>query len=194
MRFLIASALMASAAIATPALAQDAPAPDKEFQGFKIVGNTGIDRVNAGGDGETGLSYGGTVGYDYQAGKAVFGIEGGIDGSTTKRCDSNVVVAGDELCARTGRDLYVGGRIGAVVGGKALLYVKGGYTNARAVADYTVGATTTKTGDNLDGVRAGAGVELNVSRNIVGRVEYRYSNYEQDVSRHQALVGLGVKF
>jgi len=192
MRFLIASALLAGAAIASPAFAQDAPS--KEFQGAKIVATTGIDRVNASGEGETGLSYGGTAGYDFQSGKTVFGIEAGIDGSTAKRCDTGVLAAGDQLCVKTGRDLYVGGRLGAVVGGKALLYVKGGYTNARAVADYTSGATSTKTGENLDGWRAGAGVELNLSRNLVGRVEYRYSNYEQDVSRHDGLVGLGVKF
>ena len=78
MRFLIASALLASAAIATPALAQDAPAsaPEgKEFQGFKILAVTGIDHVTSSIDNETGLSYGGVIGYDYQAGKAVFGVE-----------------------------------------------------------------------------------------------------------------------
>jgi len=29
---------------------------------------------------------------------------------------------------------------------------------------------------------------------MYGKVEYRYSNYEADVTRHQALMGVGVKF
>ena len=198
MRFLIASALLASAAIATPALAQDAPAsaPEgKEFQGFKILAVTGIDRVTSSSDNQTGLSYGGVVGYDYQAGKAVFGVEGEIDGSTAKDCVNNAITAGDRLCAKAGRDLYAGVRAGVVVGNKALLYVKGGYVNGRIVDTYTLNNTTTKTGQNLDGWRVGTGVELPVAKNLLVRAEYRYTNYsDSDVARHQGLVGVGVKF
>ena len=198
MRFIIASALLASAAIATPALAQDAPAsaPEgKEFQGFKILAVTGIDHVTSSGDNQTGLSYGGVVGYDYQSGKAVFGVEGEIDGSTAKDCVNNAVTAGDRACLKAGRDLYAGVRAGVVVGNKALVYVKGGYDNGRIVATYTLNNTTTKSGQNPDGWRVGTGVELNVGKNMLVRAEYRYTNYsDSDVARHQGLVGVGVKF
>jgi len=198
MRFLIASALLASAAISTPALAQDAPAsaPEgKEFQGFKILAVTGIDHVTSSADNQTGLSYGGVVGYDYQVGKAVFGVEGEIDGSTAKDCVSNAFAAGDRLCVKAGRDLYAGVRAGVVVGNKALLYVKGGYANGRINATYTVGGTTTKDGTNSDGWRVGTGVELPVGKNMLVRAEYRYTNYsDTDLARHQGLVGFGVKF
>jgi len=194
MRFLIASALIASSGIAAPALAQDAPAPDKEFQGFKILAVGGIDRVNSGGDGETGVGYGGTVGYDYQSGKGVFGVEGEVDGSTAKRCADSVIAAGDRSCIKAGRDFYAGARAGYAVSPKVLVYVKGGYTNARATADYTLAGASTKTSDNLDGWRAGTGVEVNAGKNLVARVEYRYSNYQGDTSRHQGVVGLGFKF
>jgi outer membrane immunogenic protein len=194
MRLIIASALLASAAVATPAFAQDAPAPDKEFQGFKVLAVGGIDRVNSGGDGETGVGYGGTIGYDYQSGKGVFGVEGEVDGSTAKRCANDAVTAGDRLCAKTGRDFYAGARAGYAVSPNAMIYLKGGYTNARATADYTLAGTTTKTSDDLDGWRAGTGVEVNAGKNLVARVEYRYSNYEGDVSSHQGVVGLGFKF
>ncbi len=194
MRFLIASALLASAAFATPAFAQDSAPTDKEFQGVKVLAVAGIDHVSSFGENQTGLGYGGVIGYDYQSGKGVFGVEGEIDGSTTKECASNVITAGDRLCARGGRDLYAGVRAGYVVGGKALLYVKGGYTNARETATYTLANATTKSGDNLDGWRVGTGVEFNAAKNVVARVEYRYSNYEGDTSRHQGLVGVGFKF
>ncbi|MEO5494747.1 MAG: outer membrane beta-barrel protein [Sphingomonas sp.] len=194
MRFLIATALIASGAIAAPAFAQDTNAPDKEFQGFKVLAVGGIDRVNSGGDGETGVGYGGTVGYDYQSGKGVFGVEGEVDGSTAKRCADNALTVGDRLCAKTGRDFYAGARAGYAVSPNVLVYVKGGYTNARATADYTLAGTTTKTSDNLGGWRAGTGVEVNAGKHLVARVEYRYSNYEGDTSRHQGVVGLGFKF
>jgi outer membrane immunogenic protein len=198
MRLLIASALLASAAIATPAFAQDAPAsaPEgKEFQGFKILAVTGIDHVTSDFDNETGLTYGGVVGYDYQAGKAVFGVEGEIDGSTAKNCTNNIATPGDRGCIKAGRDLYAGVRAGVVVGNKALLYVKGGYANGRITGTYTAGATTSKYGYNSDGWRVGTGVELPVAKNMLVRAEYRYTNYtDTSLARHQGVVGFGVKF
>ncbi|HEX7695406.1 MAG TPA: outer membrane beta-barrel protein [Sphingomonas sp.] len=195
MRFLIASALLASAAIATPALAQDTTTDAKEFQGVKILAVTGLDHVTSSIDNQTGLSYGGVIGYDYQSGKAVFGVEGEIDGSTAKDCVNNAVTAGDRACLKAGRDLYAGVRAGVVVGNKALVYVKGGYDNGRIVATYTLNNATTKTGQNSDGWRVGTGVELNVGKNMLVRAEYRYTNYsDSDVARHQGLIGVGVKF
>ena len=56
---------------------------------------------------------------------------------------AGVVIAGDELRVRAGRDLYVGGRVGVVVGGNTLLYAKAGYTNARVRVDYEDGTAGT---------------------------------------------------
>lgn len=194
MRFLIASALLASAAIASPALAQDTAAPaGKEFQGVKILAVTGLDHVTSSIDNQTGLSYGGVIGYDYQSGKAVFGVEGEIDGSTAKDCAD--VSATERVCLKSGRDLYAGVRAGVVVGNKALVYVKGGYDNGRIVATDTISGSTSKAGQNSDGWRVGTGVEFNVAKNMLVRAEYRYTNYsDSDVARHQGLIGVGVKF
>jgi len=198
MRFLIASALLASAAIATPALAQDNTAPEgKEFQGIKVLALGGIDDVVNSGSDKAGAVFGGTIGYDHQSGKAVFGVEAEANGSTTKDCLGSVVVAGDTLCAKAGRDFYAGARVGYVLGENVLLYVKGGYTNARVNLTYDdgkTGAGNFKTGENLDGWRAGVGMEFNAGKNIVLRTEYRYSNYEQDFTRHQGVIGVGLKF
>lgn len=62
------------------------------------------------------------------------------------------------------------------------------------LASYRSATIRTKSGDNLDGFRVGAGYQLGISDKIYGKVEYRYSNYEADFSRHQGMVGLGVKF
>ena len=66
---------------------------------------------------------------------------------------------------------------------------------------------TASSGNNLDGYRVGAGIEQKF--NLFGpsgfvKAEYRYShysnlnangsNYHTDLDRHQALVGLGVRF
>ncbi len=46
----------------------------------------------------------------------------------------------------------------------------------------------------LDGARAGVGFQFAVGpRSYVG-AEYRYSDYEADLSRHQALASLGFRF
>lgn len=193
MRLFIASLLL-SATLATPALAQEAQTADKEFKGFKIVSLVGVDHLNANGGSATGLNYGGAFGYDLQAGKAVYGIEAEIGDSTASVCDTNVIVAGDLQCTTARRDLYAGVRAGVVVGEKALLYVKAGYSNAQVFGSYTIGANGTASLQNLDGWRVGAGAEFNIGRKIVARGEYRYSNYDLLVSRHQGLIGLGFKF
>ena len=70
-----------------------------------------------------------------------------------------------------------------------LIYAKAGYTNARA-------SVTGFGGANFDGIRAGAGVESHARQQLADsvRAEYRYSNYEADLSRNQGVIGLGFRF
>lgn len=183
MRILALSAL-ALATLATPALAQsDNASADESVSGFKILAIGGLDSVDDGTTRDSGAVYGGSLGYDFQTGHLVIGAE--VEGTmaSTKDCVGTV-------CVEAGRDLYAGGRIGFPVAHNTLLYVKGGYTNARI--NGTVNGNTV-TSEDLDGVRAGAGLEADVGRMVV-RVEYRYSNYEQDVTRHQGVVGIGIRF
>lgn len=196
MRFLIASALLASAAIATPALAQDAPASDKPFQGFSITAIAGVDNASALGESGTGVIYGGQVGYDIQSGKAVFGIEGEAAGASTKYCIHPSATT--RFCDKAGRDLYVGGRLGYVVGSSTMIYVKGGYSNAHDSVTYTDSVTpanNSKGAGNQDGIRGGVGVETRLGSNLVAKAEYRYTNYSNsDYSRNQGVIGLGFRF
>jgi outer membrane immunogenic protein len=180
---LIFAALLASVA-AAPALAQDAS--PSTFTGAHVEAIGGWDRVQANGGHDDGILYGVGAGYDIQRGGAVIGIEGEATDSTQKQKFGAVT-------EKASRDLYVGGRVGTVVGGNNLLYLKAGYTNARFKAEGTATGVNLAEG-NLDGVRVGAGVEHALSNHAFVKAEYRYSNYEQGVSRNQVLAGVGLRF
>jgi len=187
-------ATIAAAAFATPAFAQPPESPG----GFHVDVVGGYDHPRINGQGADGVAYGLGVGYDASAGRAIFGVEGEVGDSTADRCAIGTVIAGDRLCVNAGRDLYVGGRVGARVGANSLIYVKAGYTNARVGVNYDDGtsATVADFSDHrdLDGVRAGAGAQLGIGSRAYVRTEYRYSNYQDGVQRHQVVAGLGVRF
>jgi outer membrane immunogenic protein len=192
MRSIVVAALLAASA-ATPALAQDATGTAR-FTGPRVEGLAGWDRVRNNGH-DDGVHYGIGAGYDFQMGGAVLGVEGEAADSSVKQCSGASTVADPRICAKAGRDLYVGGRVGTVVGDRTLLYAKAGYTNAQAKLtsnDGTGQATLGKT--NLDGYRVGAGAEYALGSNSFVKTEYRYSNYESGFSRHQVVAGFGFRF
>ena len=193
MRKFVFAALLAGC-VATPAFAQES----QQFSGFRVEGLIGYDNADIEGEGSDGVTYGAGIGYDFRRGNAVFGVEAEATDSTVDECISGFTIAGDELCVGAGRDLYIGGRAGAVVSPNVLLYAKAGYTNTRVNLDYEDGTAGTTAdfseGENLDGVRLGAGAEFAVSSNAYIRGEYRYSNYEQGFERHQAVAGFGFRF
>lgn len=171
MRILATTALALVAATATPAFAQDAT-----FTGPRAEVVAGWDHVGGNGEGQDGFAYGGAFGYDRQFGNAVIGAETEITGSTA-----------EEAGVTAGRDIYVGGRVGFVVGGSNLIYGKAGLTNARVNIDGVGGAST-------DGYRFGAGVERDFG-GFYGKIEYRYSRYEEfDLNRDQVVAGIGIRF
>ena len=187
-------AALAAGTLATPAFAQD----QGNLSGFRVEGLVGYDRPSVEDENADGVVYGVGVGYDFQSGGAVFGIEAEASDSTANERVAGFALPGDELRVRAGRDLYVGGRVGAVVGSNTLLYAKGGYTNARVRVDYEDGTAGTAADftdrTNLDGVRAGAGAQFGIGSNAYVRTEYRYSNYESGVDRHQVVGGFGFRF
>jgi outer membrane immunogenic protein len=191
-KFAFAAALLAGT-IATPALAQD-----NTLGGFRIEGLMGYDHPSVEGQGADGLAYGVGVGYDFQAGNAVFGIEAEAMDSTASDRATGVVLPGDTLRVRAGRDLYVGARAGFGIGGNSLLYAKAGYTNARVRVDYEDGTAGTAADfterTNLDGIRVGGGAQIGIGSNAYLRTEYRYSNYQDGVDRHQVVGGVGFRF
>lgn len=196
---ILLAAVVGGSFLAAPAFAQEAKAP---FTGPRVDALAGWDRVEDGsidGEGRDGFVYGGQIGYDYQAGKLVLGVEGEITGATTKDSFTGGIVPGDELRVSAGRDLYAGARVGFAVGDRALVYAKGGYTNARFDVRYRSGSTTVEDHETVDGWRLGAGAEVKLTRKLHAKAEYRYSRYDDESSgvegdRHQLLAGIGVRF
>lgn len=203
MRKLSLAAALVGTALATPAFAQE----EAPFTGPHIEGLVGYDDIS---EGKGAVMYGIAGGYDFQAGGAIIGIEGEFADSDVKGSAADVINTGDSFAINTDRDLYVGARVGFTLTPSTMLYAKGGYTNAKFEGRFNDGAGTIyNNGLTADGYRVGAGIEQKF--NLFGpsgfiKAEYRYSNYKNldigqndfdldvDIDRHQALVGLGVRF
>ena len=223
MRKLILTALLAGT-FAAPAIAQDA-AP---FTGFRLEGLAGYGQLGTGEDPDTGLNndegdqsiegavFGVGVGYDFNLGNLVAGVEGEFTESTGRQ-ESDERVRGVNFTSslETGRDLYVGGRLGFVAGPSTLVYGKAGYTNTSLEASTVGNNDRFELDTNIDGWRIGAGIEQLFGPNAFGKLEYRYSNYNNldfsddfdidnfrsedfdtdiDLDRHQVVVGVGFRF
>ena len=180
-KILLVTAASAAFLSATPAFGQAAPAPT----GPRVEAVVGYDRVKALGEKDGGALFGVGAGYDFAVGN---GVALGADIEATESTQK----IGDEDIAqvKAGRDLYAGGRITYAVSPTANLYVKGGYTNARFKATDGVDSFS----ENFDGYRLGAGGQLALSGKAYVGAEYRYSNYEQGLSRNQVAMTVGTRF
>ena len=216
MRTYVIAALLAGS-VAVPAMAQ----PTSPFTGPRVEGLIGYDSLRSGerednadtatdqGD-ETidGVGFGAGVGYDYDVGGVILGVEGEFMESSGEQ-DSDESIDGFTRSIETGRDLYVGGRVGMQVAPSTMIYAKGGYTNLAVEANYEGVDNTVEFDDNADGFRVGAGVEQLFGPNAYGKLEYRYSNYNNlehnfegatdvsrniDLDRHQVVAGVGFRF
>ena len=157
--------------------------------------------------------YGVGVGYDFNAGGVVLGVEGELTDSTAEVGYDDGDFEGFGLgTVETGRDIYVGARVGVLAQPDLLVYAKGGYTNARYNYVNSDDGDEYRAKLDTDGYRLGAGLEYAMSENSFAKLEYRYSNYsdaeidlenedrpdievgEIDTDRHQIVVGYGYRF
>jgi outer membrane immunogenic protein len=195
-------AALAAATIAAPALAADS---EKPFQGPFIGAQLGWQQdrqslttstvpattTRASGD---GFAYGGQLGYDFQIGKAVLGLETSITGRTGRTSFGTFDV-------EQGRTINVTGRAGWVIVPDGLLYARGGYSNAR----YSI-SNPTGPSENRDGYLLGVGYEHRLGSNVSARLEYNYSDYGNDTlpgtggpstlnyHRHAVMTGINFRF
>jgi outer membrane immunogenic protein len=196
LKYCLAAAL-AAAASASPASAQDSgPGPDKAAAGLRVEVMTGYEDASFDSLRDAGgLLYGVGVGYDLAAGRFRFGLEAEASDSTAKECS---VFAGNDICSKTGRDLYAGARVGGMVADSVLLYGKVGYTSFRETNRITPvgGGTTSVVHPELDGLRLGAGTEIAIGAKTFVKAEYRFSNYEAAAGfdKHQGVIGFGLRF
>ena len=201
-----------AAMLGSPAAAASFSGPRFELRGgwdrttLSASVDDGVDHLSGRGH-KSGFNVGGEIGYDARlAPMMIAGVYGGIEGSTAKDC--SVVFGNDQACLRLGRNLTLGGRLGAVVSPMAMLYVKGGYSNGQLRASYANADDPTldfKDHANRGGYHFGAGGEMPVGAGYV-RLEYVRTNYsgykwtDPDVTvkldghRDQLLAGFGLRF
>lgn len=208
-------------ALSTPAMAQDVS--DNTFTGLwgGVVGGYDVSRAGSSVDDDSaddndqsidGFAYGVQLGYDIDVGGVVIGAEAEYSDSTAEvEVDSGDVENFGFGNVETGRDLYFGARVGAKVGPDAMIYAKGGYTNAKYNVRSSDGTTEFNQDIDTDGYRIGVGAEYALSNNAFVKLEYRYSNYSDaeidfegdaadtpsfdiDTDRHQVMAGVGFRF
>ena len=169
--FMIAAAL-GTAALATPAFAGD-------FSGPRLEATAGADDVTRGVD-PTDVTYGAGLGYDLQFGKIVVGAEATA---------SNVFERAD---------LGAAARLGYVLNDNVLAYTRVGYANLERPQTCTPGVGTRpavcRNTANLEGLALGGGLEVNLLGPVYTKVEYRYTDFEGRVGKHNGLVGVGIRF
>lgn len=167
-------AVILLAATASPALA--------EPTGFRAAALAGLERTDGapGSGASDGLYYGGQLGYDWQLGPVIGGLEGDLGASSaaqvigTRRADQGVFASAAVRLAVPLNTALRG-------------FVRGGY--AYHTITYDTGRAFRGSGWTL-----GGGGELDVSRRVFIRAEYRFSDYGRTVRGQQFLGGVGLRF
>lgn len=179
-----------------------------DWGGFYVGVNTGYGWSNAeySAGGTTlidrdlnGWAVGAYAGYNFFNNGFVYGVEADVKHDFN---DDRFDVGGDTFNTETLWGGSVRARLGYAID-RTLIYGTGGYafTNA-ALENETTGV---REKDTLHGWTIGAGVEQAFTDSVVGRVEYRYSDYGKsdvfdaqglrgDVKSHSLMLGVSMKF
>lgn len=212
-RLLVAATLVAGTV--SPAFAQQSPT---SFSGPRVEFHAGWDWLSARthSDDETTVGsvtnhnndfmFGGQIGYDYAIREnTIVGVFGSYDVSNNKKCALDGFAA---TCLKANRNIEAGGRIGQVLGGNNLVYIKGAYVNGKFGASYNDPDAGIHYSDHekRGGWRAGLGVEHNFGKYAYAKLEYNYSRYGRfngelgdsafstRLTRQEALAGVGFRF
>lgn len=193
MKFLVPAAAIIAAATSVSAHAQEISGPRVEvFAGYdqqSFPYDLGLKLK--------GMTYGGSLGYDYPVTSSIsVGVDAEISNSTARFHSHDDY---SDFSRYAGRDYYVGGRITARVSQHVNVYGTVGYTNVwdSAYVDQrpaNANPYRTQYRYDLNGYRLAAGVQIPVTRHAYGTLAYRYSHYQDQLTRHQVLAGLGYRF
>lgn len=202
MKKIISASIIGLAFAATPAFAQDGD--EANFSGPYVGAYVGYDHVTISVDGSSGskdgVAFGGIIGYNFNLGDAVVGIEGEFGDASTQQEETDLLVVGDQAILAANRDLFIGARLGFKASPKMLVYVKGGYADTRVKLAYDDNdGFAFSASDNVHGLRIGGGIDYAVGRHVSVRLEYRYTDYSNykyqgvdtgiGAKRHQVLIG-----
>ena len=135
------------------------------------------------------------AGYDHEVSpNVVLGVEGGFSLGASDRIGP---AGSNDATIDPHHSFDVSARAGYVLGEDNLLYVRGGYANARARTTYTVNDAAFSSNRNYDGWFVGGGVERKLLENVSARVEYRFTDFDAGANkfqRHQVLAGAAFRF
>lgn len=195
---LTTASLAAAAAFAAPAAAQDAPTGARA----ELLAGWDFARAEEGADfayKNDGVLFGVGAGYDVAIGGLALGLD--VEASKSDITDSVTYTDGADLVTASldsGRDLYVGGRLTIPVGERTGVYLKAGYSNLKTKAEVSyddgVSTYTESFSDKEDGARVGAGLQHALGAKTYVGAEYRYTNYDSDIEKHQVAATLGLRF
>ena len=201
MKKALALAVIGAGIVATPAMAQDTRAPGGLYVGV-LGGYEGVDVDSADGTATASADsavYGINAGYDLSLGSAFVGVEGELstsDGSTSFP-DS---FGGAREGLETGGQYYIGARAGFALTPGIAAYGKVGYTALDTKA-FTDSGSLDELEKNTDGIRYGAGLQVQLPGPLEGRLEYRRSEYNDladagqgDATTDQVVAGVALRF
>mgnify|MGYP001479788619 CR=1 FL=1 len=178
-KFAIAAILAASAASAQ---AQTGYRADVHagWDQVTVKGEAEVDaEAYAGKERDSGVVYGGELGWDKSFGTFSLGAYAGIQGASTKECSE--VYAEVETCAEAGRNISLGVRGGVNVTPSTLLYVKGGYSNGQLrlnYIDHVDSANSFGVHENMDGYHLGVGAQMTFLSGLYAKLEYVRTDYD----------------
>jgi len=150
----------------------------------------------------SGFLGGGQVGYNWQSGWAVFGVQADIAGTDIKGTTPCVVVL--SCTTKTDWLATVSGRLGAVVADRGLIYVKGGaaWMNNKHTVNLPfvtgtpiLGQEVTSKESTAWGWLLGFGTEWMITPNWTAFIEYNYIEFDKKneaFAINPLLVGPGV--
>lgn len=173
-----------------------APAWQGGYLGLYLgYGWSSFDVNQVGNIDDNAFNVGGFGGYNWQAGNVVFGLEGDV-GYAWNESKKNTVRA------EQGIEGSLRGRLGYSMG-TWMPYATIGIAATQANIDSSIAGDESKV--HL-GLAAGIGAEAFLTQNLIGRIEYRHTDYDEknynlgwtsvksDLSRNDLRVGIGVKF
>jgi outer membrane immunogenic protein len=130
----------------------------------------------------TGGVAGGEAGYNWQSGSIVVGLEGDLFWSGIKGNDAAAVAAGNFAITSVDQDnLRWGGSVrvrGGYTVDRWMLFFTGGYAFGDIVHTNTAaGVLPDQFTVHANGLTAGGGIAYALTNNVIGKFEYRYTNF-----------------